>query len=184
MALLGGVGVFASLCRAVQLVVKQQGGFWGAVELENGIPVREGGGGVGVRVAMATRLCLTDASCKSVWKREGPFVFGRVEWASLKLSCGKRALERAWEGDGTGRPQGARQRWVPGGRRGAGGAGRCRREELKNTSLSSGGRGGEEMGGSFQSYLKWLGSVLAPWAPKGCSRNRRGLQKGDGNNHT
>lgn len=54
-------------------------GFWGAAELENAIP--ELGGSVSV--AMETRLCLTDASCKSVWKREGPFVFGRVEWASL-----------------------------------------------------------------------------------------------------
>lgn len=64
-------------------------------------------GGVRVRVAMATRLCLTDASCKSVWKREGPFVFGRVEWASLNPRCGKRALECIWEGNGTGRPRGA-----------------------------------------------------------------------------
>lgn len=54
-------------------------------------------------VAMATRLCLTDASCKSVWKREGPFVFGRVEWASLNPRCGKkkRALECVWAGDRT-----------------------------------------------------------------------------------
>lgn len=77
-------------------------------------PCGKGGGGVGVRVAMATRLCLADASCKSVWKREGPFVFGRVEWASLKPSCGKRALERAWEGDGTGRPRGLGRGGSPG----------------------------------------------------------------------
>lgn len=109
-SLLGGVGVFTSLHRALQLVVKQQGGFWGAVELENGIPVR---GEVGVRVAMATRLCLTDASCKSVWKREGPFVFGRVEWASLNPRWGKRALERVGEGDGMGRPRGGSAEAVP-----------------------------------------------------------------------
>lgn len=75
----GPQGLHISIPRCIQLASSlwlisytpvEAVGVWGAAQGQNGSRVQEGGvcvgGGWLGRVAMATRFCLTDASCKSV----------------------------------------------------------------------------------------------------------------------
>ena len=140
------------------------------------------GGGSGCELPWQPVYASLMASCKSVWQREGPFVFGRAEWGLIKPQTRKKRL-----GGGRAAPRGGRggsaEAGAPArGRRGAGG---LRGAAVRGWKPPLGAvvAGGEEMGGCFWSpAIAGLGA--GPLGSKGCGRKRRGLQKGSGDNYT